>query len=367
MNEEYKFAVDNIIKWKNGEKIYPYQLLIIPTNGCNLNCLSCLARGQNPYIPTKELGEGASLRLIKEATKLKIKFCEIAGGGEPLFAYKKTTSIMRLLKKKRIKSKIFTNGTIFKNNFLKEMVEISWDIIHFSIDGPNEETHDYIRGKGTFSKTISNIKKINSWKQKLRKRKPEIIMATVITHQNHNMIENMISLCNELQVHSIYFQAMQIRNKDIGKKIELAKNDYKSFFISIKRAQKMASVYNIDTNLSQLDRIFIEKSSDIKKLIEIDSRISCTWYESIPCFHPWTNITINAYGQIGVCPSLAQNSTEYEVGLTSLEEFWYSKELSKLRNSFVKNKIPKICSTCCGNVVLSNREIRGLLRKKLKE
>lgn len=367
MNDNIRITIENIIKWKGGKKIYPSQLLIIPTNGCNLKCISCKARGKETYLPESELAEEAYLKLIDEAAELKIKSCELNGGGEPLFMYKKTTAIMRQIKKKNIEGKLFTNGVLFQKDFLKELVEIGWDTIHCSIDGPDAKTHDYLREvKGTFKRVVSNIKTIGYWKKELNKEKPKITIAALLCHQNYNKINEMIRLCKKIGVDDIYFQTLQIRNEKLGEKIMLTQKDQARFFKNLNNLKKIALEENIGTNLNQFDEFFIKKSQKLKELIKLDSKETKKRPDCVLCFKPWNNITINASGQTGVCPAMP-NSRAKNSSTTSLKKFWYGKELDSLRKAFISNKIPERCSLCCGNVVLENRSIREKLKEVFDE
>ena len=46
-----------------------------------------------------------------------------------------------------------TNGTLLNRELANTLLNIGWDEVHFSIDGPNAEIHDALRGrKGAFKK-----------------------------------------------------------------------------------------------------------------------------------------------------------------------------------------------------------------------
>lgn len=62
---------------------------------------------------------------------------------------------MQPIDKRRTEIGVITNGTLI-HNYIDQLQEISPDYFDISIDGL-PETHDAIRGKGTFKKLQSNL------------------------------------------------------------------------------------------------------------------------------------------------------------------------------------------------------------------
>ena len=56
---------------------------------------------------------------------------------------------------------ILTNGTFIPQDVFKAILDTR-PTVQISIDGINEQSHDFIRGKGNYSKSISHIKKLVS-------------------------------------------------------------------------------------------------------------------------------------------------------------------------------------------------------------
>jgi aspartyl aminopeptidase len=78
-------------------------------------------------------------------------------GGEP-FLRKDFTDIVLHAKNKNLPLVIQTNGTILQETDVKKLSEILYqktDVIHISLEGADKDSHDNIRGKGTFDKTIA--------------------------------------------------------------------------------------------------------------------------------------------------------------------------------------------------------------------
>ncbi len=131
----------------NGENI-PAFLISSITSNCNLFCKGCYAR------ENKSCGEGfkkeqlSSERwgdIFKEARELGISFILLAGG-EPLM---RSDVIEKAADVKEIMFPIFTNGTMFQDEYIKLFDKNRNLVLILSIEGNKEQT-DGRRGEGTY-------------------------------------------------------------------------------------------------------------------------------------------------------------------------------------------------------------------------
>ncbi|HBE90399.1 MAG TPA: hypothetical protein DDW41_04290 [Candidatus Andersenbacteria bacterium] len=128
------------------------------TAGCNLRCTTCLWDATVPepnecslehwqkFLSTFKVGGGESVVLT---------------GGEPMLN-PDCFNIIRFGNKCGLKMVMFSNGILvteenarFLGNFCSE--------IQLSIDGPNAETHESIRGAGTFKKVIFALRELSKY------------------------------------------------------------------------------------------------------------------------------------------------------------------------------------------------------------
>jgi radical SAM protein with 4Fe4S-binding SPASM domain len=142
-----------------------YHIIVAPTYACNLRCKHC-------YLPDHK----AVTIQYEEMKKLLLDWNEITlndrgqyggifhlKGGEPLIVPYLEKLIKDLIELKSQRFMVTTNGTIFKDKFFSLFAEClnSLDgniLINVSIDGAAEYTHDAIRGKGNYRKTIKFLK-----------------------------------------------------------------------------------------------------------------------------------------------------------------------------------------------------------------
>jgi radical SAM protein with 4Fe4S-binding SPASM domain len=156
------------------------------TKKCNLKCRHCyLGKAENIELPVEKAIEVVETFERMQGLKLFVS------GGEPLLysEFKKFNEFLRRIKLRRV---LFTNGILLNKIDLKLL---NFDEIQFSIDGL-KESHNKLRGRGTYEKTISGIKKLKKFKNL------DISIATMITNYNLNDFSKMHRMFKKLKVKS---------------------------------------------------------------------------------------------------------------------------------------------------------------------
>lgn len=139
------------------EKSGLQQLWLNITNRCNLKCPQCFAETKGKKF--NDLAYVDISRILDECTTINLQEI-ILSGGEPSL-HSQLVDIVKLIKEREIKVKLLTNGSIVS----LEMQEISEilrliDDIQVSIDGISIQTHDAIRGEGSFSRVIKCLEAV---------------------------------------------------------------------------------------------------------------------------------------------------------------------------------------------------------------
>jgi radical SAM protein with 4Fe4S-binding SPASM domain len=123
------------------------------TQRCQLECIHCYT-DSSPHLPSDgELSVERWIRLTDEFADNggeKILFT----GGEAL-VYQGCIDIMRRAHERGLEVTLFSNGILIPR-YIKELKEVA-DIVQISVDGPGEESHDAVRGKGSFKKAMRAI------------------------------------------------------------------------------------------------------------------------------------------------------------------------------------------------------------------
>jgi len=349
LNERAK----NVLRWLNKEEAPPHHIEIIMTSGCNLHCLPCIARGKTEYLPKAEMSKAKILKIIDEAKELGVKSFHFSGGGEPLFRYDVAIDAIKAVKAKGMFCSIVTNGTLFKDKTIEELVRIKFDQITFSLNGPDEKTDDLIRGiKGSFKKTRKTIELFAFWKKKLGSKYPKVMIAPVVCGYNFDKAADFVELTHKLEVDDLMFQPMSVSPDCTDKSLMLSSKQKKLFMQSLKPAKKLADSYGLNSNLDKIDKEIMEKSADMMQdVIKSESKkFKDDDTLSIPCFSPWFFMSIKANGTVDPC-GVEEDSKE-NLNDKSLKEIWYGKYFNDFRKRLLSKEIPERCKRCCAASVL---------------
>lgn len=364
-------TVKRILTWVNGGKVGPVKLQLNPTNICNLKCRFCWLRDfDSTEANCEEIEPQRYLEIIEEASKLGVKSVEITGGGEPL-CRKDILGIMKKVKKHGLYGELITNGTLFTTDTAKEIVDIGWDRVVFSLDAPDAETNDYLRGaKGGFCKTVNAIKLFNSLKKEKKRDKPEICIHMVLCNRNHDRISKMFEFvhllgCDNLFIEPIVLLALRT---GAGKDLMLKDEHKKQLLLEIENAKNVARKYHFKTNLDELKFQFIENINKMDKIIleevkrkEAEGESS---FLSLPCYYPWYQMIIRPWGVVGPCcmfDNVGDNVIE-----KSLKEIWFGHHFNEIRNKLKNHILPDFCFKCNPGQVQENIKIRRALRRHEK-
>lgn len=190
--------------FKNTSETPLLYLHLIVTCKCNFSCKHCYVL-QNPL--------EAPLDKLK---KVAVEFQEMGGlrllvsGGEP-FEYTHFFDFSRFLSNlKAIRKILLTNGWHLSKLTPAEIKKLNFDEIQISIDGL-EETHDWLRKKGSFKKALiaaENVKKAGI----------HLSFATVINSKNAQELPELANLIQKFKPFrwSVDFLCATPKSKKLG-------------------------------------------------------------------------------------------------------------------------------------------------------
>ncbi|MCL1935334.1 MAG: radical SAM protein [Defluviitaleaceae bacterium] len=174
------------------------------TNECNLRCKHCFL---DEYKSSPKINDIKTV--IDELAINKIALISFTGG-EP-FLRDDIFDITEYVVKKGINVHFATNGILLDDFKIEKLKNLGIKNFQISIDGSNNDTHDFIRGKGTFNKTIDNVKN-------LIKSGMQVILSFTINKLNYNEIDDFVNLGKSIGVSGVRFELfLPIGN---GEKVE---------------------------------------------------------------------------------------------------------------------------------------------------
>ena len=223
--------------------------------------------------------------------------------------------------------------------------------------------NDYLRGKGSFEKSIKTIKTLQIMKNDSNSEKPKLSIHMVLCNKNIHLLPKMFEFiysfgCKNLLVEPIVLLA---EKTGAGKDLLIEKKHEKQLLKNLMKAKEIAYKCNFETNVDKLEMRFIENINKMKEVIKnegIKKNIL-----SIPCYQPWYSMIIRPWGIVGPCCMFDGNENVLE---KSLGEIWFGEYFESMREMLKNNELPGFCSKCNPSHVIENRKIRVELESSMK-
>jgi len=342
--------IRRLLQWSIGKKAAPYMLEIWPTFKCNLNCIFCahnLERKTKNVDYSKEIKLSRWLEILDEAHNMDVKLIRLSGGGEPMNV-DNISLFTTKVKSLGMKGTMTTNGTLFDGSLVKNLVKSEWDEIEFSIDGPNAEINDYLRGK-SFDKIIDTLKLFNHYKKEFGKNKPEVYFNTVFNKFNFEKIDQMLELASSVCCKKILLLNLNLDTPE-SEKLKLTKTQIKSFNENISSLETKAKKLKIYLCLNLVNYLKNESKKEDFILPNISKNFK---FLEVPCFEPWYSMQIRHDGLISPCYAGFFNR-ESKMNTEGLESMWYGDHMNLIRENLLQKKLIKSCSFCVDSVNLHN-------------
>ena len=159
------------------------------THRCNLRCKHCYLHGEleSPSAqPDNELGTEECIQIIEQFDDVGV-FNVTVLGGEPLVR-SDIMVILRHMGEKKFWTRVDTNGTLIDEHTARELADTGIKGINFSLDGPNPEINDAIRGKGSFEKSVRGLKNLRDFEI-------PFCLGMTINKINYNSVEEYVDFC----------------------------------------------------------------------------------------------------------------------------------------------------------------------------
>jgi MoaA/NifB/PqqE/SkfB family radical SAM enzyme len=186
------------VGFKPGERNIFFHIL----TACNLSCCHCYINREQHGTQqlSKEQLEKWMALFADPAKKSNMIFL----GGEPTmhpdlpFAIKKAKELGYFVT-------VDSNGYLFNDLLAKTTPELL-DFLSFSLDGPDAETNDPIRGEGVFDTCVANIKRAVSAGF-------NVSVIYTVSRKNLGSLARMIPLLLDLKVNKFFIQVIGLRGK----------------------------------------------------------------------------------------------------------------------------------------------------------
>jgi len=176
----------------------PQKVTLNVTNRCNLNCLYCGVSSTKNAPGDLNLEEWKEV--VDELARIKV-FRLLISGGEP-FIYPDLPDLLTYILQYPFRISINTNGTLLDAKMLSMLSgSRRLENVQVSLDGPNSEVHDFIRGKGSFAKSMEGI-------DLLRRYHIPFSFFVVVSKNNQDVLHEIVEFSNQVGVSEITFSSL---------------------------------------------------------------------------------------------------------------------------------------------------------------
>ncbi len=311
---------------------------------CNLKCKMCNI--QKKYERLKGDGKNYELSfetiksIIKQAADLKIKQLFLLGG-EP-FLREDIFDIVKFADSYRMKTLVFTNGTLLDNNeIIDKIIDSKLTDLVVSIDGACEKTYKNIRGEGILDKIKANIRLLNSRKKERGLSWPQVSIFCTIMNQNIEELADIVSLARELEVSCIGFQPVVTDNTDA-----MARDNLDPNWIPEHRYVTLDACVDklVEYKLSNRDNFkFIYSNLNQLRLIKKYFRGNLRKQK---CYMGFSRIIISQDGKMYFCAAEPERGdiSFGSIHTDKLRTLWYSRKARIFRQSIKKCNKPCLLS-----------------------
>lgn len=359
--------VRRMFEWSRGNPQGPVSVHLDPTNRCNVRCVFCWMRSHERrglLDTTNELPDARLLSLVDEAAQLGVVDWLISGGGEPMLR-PVTLKVMRRIKQRDMAGDIITNGTLFKERDVRDLVKLGWDRIRVSLLAPDAKTHDWLMAKeGSHALAMRSLKWMVHYKAENGAAAPEIGFNTILSSGNYTTLPELVELLAEIGGTNINTQTIILYGKE-EEWTSLNEEHRRKFPKYARKAVRIARRHSIRTNLdSYLNKQLVEKSSQLEHIHELMD----TPFEGFigsHCFQPFYLLTIRANGIAGSCRLFGDKGTSLHD--KSLAEAWNGPYFTRAREHVLSHKLFDYCKHCNANEYMENVKIRRELVPMARE
>lgn len=214
-----------------GQMSAPLKISMNLTKLCNLRCKQCFSNSGVKL--EKELTTKDMYKLF-DAMYENGTFFICLGGGEPL-TRKDLLDILKYGKSKQLAISIVSNGLLLNKELIEKLNEMNLDYFWVSFEGL-KENHEYLRGAGTFDKTLKSLELL----KKFYKGKTALRMS--INKRNLGDVSSLIKIAENYNIDLIRFTPLLDFGRAKWLDITIDQDQYIRFLDDIKKIKSKVKI-----------------------------------------------------------------------------------------------------------------------------
>lgn len=172
------------------------KVYIEPTNGCNLDCVTCFRNAWHSSIG--RMDDATFAVILAELAKLESAPTVYFGGiGEPMF-HPRTVEWVAQIKQLGCHVEMITNGTLLTEKRSRQLIDAGLDLLWVSIDGASPESYADVRLGAELPTVLENLRRFRMMRKGHKTVKPEIGIAFVAMKRNIGDLPKVLKIARQL-------------------------------------------------------------------------------------------------------------------------------------------------------------------------
>ncbi|MFC1571221.1 radical SAM/SPASM domain-containing protein [Candidatus Margulisiibacteriota bacterium] len=292
-------------------KSYPYELIIDPTNACQLKCPICYT-GRNKSGREKGVMKFSPFKEIIDELSPYALHVFLHNWGEP-FLHKEILKFIHYAHNANLATTISSNLSFpLKNNQIEEIIDSGLDTLVISADGITPGVYGEYRIGGNFEQVLANIKLLAQKKREKKSKTPHLEWQFLVMRHNEHQIAKVEKFAKGLGINSVVLGNICFLHNETDLKI----------------IEKW-----LPTNKSFVNKKWHDKCDNLIK--------GCWWL--------WRAVVINWDGRVTPCCYLDNSTSDFASFNRPFKDIWNNSYYTSARNLFTKRKINSTINTICNN------------------
>lgn len=177
------------------------KIYLEPTTRCNFSCVTCIRNSW--FDEPGDMNRKTFQKLLESFNDLPVlETVHFGGFGEPLL-HPEIFDMVGAVKNLGLRAEMITNGSLLKENVVRELIGLGLDAVYVSLDGPDEEEYNQIRQGADFHSVFSNVLELNRIKKELGAVRPELGIEFVAMKKNFHKLPKLMRLAWEMKVRTV--------------------------------------------------------------------------------------------------------------------------------------------------------------------
>ncbi len=272
----------------------------------------------------------------------------LIGLGEPTL-HAGLPTFTRRLAEAGVEVWVTTNATLLDDEKAEELARAGLSHVSVSIDGGTRETYERIRVRGKFDDVVRGLRALGRARQIYGH--PEVWLNVVASASNVHELAQLVDLCADAGGDGIFLEGLYPYPHPAIEEFchqeslaGLGEARVRELFAA---AAERAAARGLQW-MTRLDEQALNAPKAAGEPVAVlSAEPSAALTLPFPCSEPWSNLNINASGEVRPC--CFNDIVLGDLSKQGIEEIWNGPGYAALRRDMAAGRVPQTCATCVQN------------------